>query len=270
MGLKVFFQNFDPDMSVDALRPIDTLGHFQTQMERRSGNAANKDRKNFLAAWEWGMKYLDPPLPAPNPFAVEKMPEERHPRYIPPQEDLDRVYETARGQDQLMLMAYIHLAARRQEVFRLRWEDVDFPGGRIRLFTRKRQNGTYEFDWLPMTQELHQALQEHMEESNSEWVFPNPETEKAYYERKRWMKGLCREAGVKHFGLHAIRYLSASVLAEKGVPSLHVKDILRHKKLSTTERYLRRLGDLKTSVEMLSKKKKPSGEPSRHLEGQNR
>jgi integrase len=120
--------------------------------------AANKDRKNLVAAWNWGMKYMDPPLPGSNSCLVERMPEIRQPRYVSPEEDFWKVYEVAEGQDKVMLLAFLHLAARRSEIFRITWADVDFENSRIRLWTRKRQVGTYEYDWLPMTQELRKSL----------------------------------------------------------------------------------------------------------------
>ena len=57
-----------------------------------------------------------------------------------------------------MLLAFLHLAARRGEVFRLTWDDVDFRNNQIRLWTRKRRGGDLEFDWLPMTKMLKEAL----------------------------------------------------------------------------------------------------------------
>ncbi|MDI6796284.1 MAG: integrase [Desulfatibacillaceae bacterium] len=262
LAFRLLFQSADPSTPVENLKPLAALKHIQKQQEQRSGYAANKDRKNLLAGWAWGIKYMDPPLPEPNPFMVERMPEKRHPRYIPSFEDVWKVYDMAKGQDRCMLLAYIHLAARRGEIFRLKWEDVDFQRARVRLFTRKRQSGTWEFDWLPMTEDLKEALEDQRKKVDSEWVFPNPETKTAYYERKRWLKGLCQEAGVQSFGLHSIRHLSASILAQDGVPAVHIQAILRHKKLSTTERYLHQLGDLRASIEVLSRKQKPSGEPS--------
>jgi len=63
------------------------LDHIQLQDEERTGNAAHKDRKNLIAAWNWGMKYFSPKLPPPNPCVVETMSEIRKPRYVPPEED---------------------------------------------------------------------------------------------------------------------------------------------------------------------------------------
>jgi integrase len=69
------------------------------------------------------------------------------------------------------------------------------------------------------------------------------------------MKKLCGKAKVRHFGFHAIRHLSASVLAQGDVPMVVISQILRHRSLAVTERYLKRMGDLKEALELL---KKPS------------
>jgi integrase len=262
---KTFFKDVDPTMPVSQLKPATVMTYVMSQKGNRSGHAANKDRKNLVAAWNWGMKYMDPPLPGPNPCMVERMPETRQPRYIPPVEDFWKVYDAAEGQDKVMLLTYLHLAARRAEIFRLSWEDVDFGNSRIRLGTRKRMGGSLEYDWLPLTDDLFNTLLEHRQACNSRWVFLNPKTERPFVERKRWMTALCRDAGVKHFGLHAIRHLSASILAKCGVPTIKIQTILRHKKIGTTERYLHQLGDLKAALQLLSINKKPSKEPSIHL-----
>jgi integrase len=210
------FKAVAPGLSVTEMTPRAALNYLQQQAESRSGYAANKERKNLVAAWNWGIKYMG--LPALNPFLVDKFPEQRHARYIPTEGDFWKVHEVAQGQDQAMLLAYLQLAARRSELFRLRWEDVDFEEGRVRLTTRKRMGGSLEEDWLPMLEELHMALLRHKQTHKSDWVFPDPATGGPYLYRQHWMQRLCTAAGVRPFGLHAIRHLTVSILADEGVP----------------------------------------------------
>lgn len=54
------------------------------------------------------------------------------------------------------------------------------------------------------------------------------------------------------FGCHAIRHLTASILAQADVPMVVIQGILRHKKLSTTERYVRRMETVRPYLEVLS------------------
>ena len=100
-----------------------------------------------------------------------------------------------------------------------------------------------EYDWIPLTSTLAQSLLSHINQNQiMDIVFPNPETGQFYIDRKRWMSVLCRRAGVKQFGIHAIRHLSASLLAKEGVPLPVIQLILRHKKITTTQRYFHALG----------------------------
>ena len=94
------------------------MRHFNKEARERSGNAANRDRKNLIAAWNWARKYLVG-WPRENPFVdTEKLQTEKFPRYAPPVKDFWKVFEQAKGgQDKIMLLAYLHTAARRNELF---------------------------------------------------------------------------------------------------------------------------------------------------------
>ncbi len=264
-----FFQEVDAVLAVSELTPAKVLGYVMKQKEERSGNAANKDRKNLVAAWNWGMKYLDPPLPLPNPCLVERMPEIRHPRYVPPEEDFWRVYEVAKGQDKIMLLAFLHLAARRGEIFRLTLADLDFENNRVCLWTKKRKDGSFEPDWLPMTKELNEALLWWLENrpiKDSPYVFvcldETPFCRQDYGApfkyRLQFMRRICDRAGVKRFGFHAIRHLSASILHKLGYKVAEIQVVLRHKSPRTTERYLKKLGneEVRVALENLSQRKR--------------
>ena len=292
---RCFFKEVDPALSVEELNKPKVLAYITKQEKKRSGNAANKDRKNLVAAWNWGIEYLDPPLSQPNPCLVKRMPEVRHPRYIPPEKDFWQVYEVAQGQDRIMLLTFLHLAPRRGECFRLMIPDLDFDNERVRLWTRKREDGNFECDWLPMTKELNDALLWWLKNrpiKDSPYVFlcldETPfcrgDYGKPFRYRLQFMRRLCDKAGVKRFGFHAIRHLSAITLYKLGYGVDTIQRILRHKSPRTTETYLKNigLGQVKEALNKLSHSKerpeftdewagyseglngtkKPSGEPS--------
>lgn len=253
----------NPKAVVDSLTPGQVLAALQVQFRTRSGYAANKDRKNLVAAWNWGIKYLG--LPAQNPCLVDKFPEQRQPRYVPPEEDFWKVLEVAEGQDKVMLLTFLHLGARRGEIFNLTWADVDFVQQRIRLSTRKRRDGTLEHDWLPMTDELKQRLlwwwedrtfkqHTHVFLCEEETAFTREHHGQPFLYRRHLMRRLCEKAGVEPFGFHAIRHLAASILYKLSTPLAVIQAILRHKHATTTERYLKTLGleETRPALEALS------------------
>lgn len=250
LAFKFLLKSLPVDTAIDSIHKGDVLEHLKKQYETRSGNSANKDRKNLVAAWNWAFHYLKG-VPKDNPFDIQRFPEARQPRYIPPKEDFWKVVAVAEtDQDRLMLYSYLHLAARKRELFVLKWDDIDFQEKKVRLYTRKRKDGSQEFDWLPLTNFLYEQflIFKRKVENGQEYVFPNPQNGTAYTEKSRWMNRLCEAAEVKPFGLHAIRHLSASILMENDVPLIDIKTILRHKNLATTERYIHRLRSVRESI----------------------
>lgn len=261
-----------PEADVSMLNAGMVLGVLQVRYRKVSGYAANKDRKNLIAAWNWGIKYLG--LPQPNPCQVDRFPEVRSERYVPPEEDFWKVYDLVSGQDRVMLSAFFYLGARRGEIFRVLWSDVDLANSKIRLGTRKRREGTLEYDWLPMNSELKKQFSwwyENRTFKESPYVFVCEDDYnfcQEYYgqpftKRSHLMNRLCEKAGLKPFGFHAIRHLIATKLYHMGKPLGAIQAILRHKSASTTERYLKSLGleETRTHLEDLCDMKTPDKDP---------
>jgi len=249
------FTKAQPNMDVSSFGRRQALDFLQCQFNSRSGYAANKDRKNLASAWAWGVDYLEG-FPTTNPFKlVRKFPESREPRYVPPEADFWSTVDAATGQDRVLLLTMLYLAARKGEVYRLTWEDVDFSRRQVRLTTRKRQDGSMEEEWVPMVDELFEALLAHRQTARNEWVFTQSvgrHDGKPYTENRGFPQEICTGAGVRPFGCHAIRHLTASILASADVPMVVIQAILRHKKLSTTERYVRRMETVRPYLQVLS------------------
>lgn len=247
-AFKQLFTTIDPfSQAVDVDR-LAILKHFQKQSKSRSGNAANKDRKNLAAAWRWGVRFMD--LPRENPFsAVDKFREDRHERHMPTLDDFWKVYDVCdTEQDKLMLRMYLETGARREELFRLKWKDVDFKQHQVRLWWKKNQRGQWESAWIPVRRSFLDLLRVHQRSTGllghvfmSRNSSDNPKYWEPYKVRQHWLKNLCRRAGVERFGFHGIRHLFASILAADNRPLVEIQHMLRHKHLSTTQRYIHRL-----------------------------
>ncbi|MFU2207196.1 tyrosine-type recombinase/integrase [Solidesulfovibrio sp. C21] len=255
---KRFVKAAGPDVLLESVDVDFAETYLDTQAEERSGNAANKDRKNLSWAWDWAKKrFRKQGFPqGDNPFRmVDPYPENRQPRYVPAEEDFDKVLALVDGQDRALLLAALHLAARRGELFRLRWTDVDFTGNRVRLRTRKTRTGSWRDDWLPMTMELREALrsrwQDRKEPGGHVFLvegehlghgFENQHVGKPFKSRQHWLGKLCDKAKVEPFGFHAIRHLAAIMLYHAGYSVATIQAMLRHENAGTTEIYLKCLG----------------------------
>lgn len=254
-------------LELPGLSPIETLDRnfcrkfLKHVFKERSGSQAIRTRKNLGHAWDWGADEWEHAWPAfRNPLKAvhsKEFPQKVNPRYVPPLTDFWKVFHTADDlQDRTMLLTYFTTAARKKEVFNLKLSDLDFDRRRIRLFTRKREGGVLEYDWLPMKKELQQALvvwlkqraaiagidPEHVFVCLSELPCTDAYYGKPYQNRRHHMGTLCKRAEVKPFGYHSIRHLVASELHRKGYDVGYIQELLRHKSPLTTTKYLQSLG----------------------------
>lgn len=254
---RMLFSVIDSEMHVESFSVQLAQRFLGAQARNRSGNAANNDRKNLMAAWTWGVRYMG--LPERNPFKdVDPYPEQRQPRYVPPQEHMERILENETGAVRLFLLAMLHTAARRNELLRLQWSDLDFERRTIRLSTRKRQGGTLEHDQIPMTEALRKELREHWKQTSSVYVFSR-EDGQPFSERRHLMKRVCKRNKVPYFSFHAIRHLSATMMDQAGVALTTIQAILRHQSATTTDRYLHALRGVRVELDSVFEEAKKDG-----------
>lgn len=251
-------EKLSPQMKVEDFGRREARLYLAFQKDKRGPNCSNKDRKVLTTAWRWGVAYLDGfPLDRPDPFlGCQRYPEIRTPRYIPPEEDFWKVFEVAPQRDQALLACYLNLAARKSELLRLTWDEVDFSRNTVVLTTRKTRTGTIKRDEMPMNPEVRKMMLWLWEnrQGDSNHVFTcsvPPLTGQPYKTAAHVMERLCEKAGVKRFGFHAIRHLAATILAQEGNSLFSIQHSLRHEKQSTTDRYLHGLGAFKEVADAL-------------------
>jgi integrase len=147
----------------------------------------------------------------------------------------------------------------------LTWDDVDLEGRTLILYTRKKRDRSLTPRRVPMTSRVFEILWRRFAERPGDltWVFfwhrcwspeENRYVERPYARRNRMMSRLCKRAGVRHFGFHALRHAGASILQRRNVPVTTVQKILVHENLSTTEIYLQTIdGAEREAMEILER-----------------
>jgi integrase len=252
---------------VDEVTPQMVYKYLQG-IAQTSHDRHNHHRKHLLAMWNWGTKILD--LKS-NPVAkIDRLPHDRAPQYTPPSEDVLKLLAAANREERIFLNCYLHTAARRSEIFRWTWnEDINFERREVRLGTRKTRDGSTRYDSLPMSDELYHDLWwwwKNRPVKDTPYVFASTSNRhygEPFTSRHQFMKGLCKRAGVKTFGFHALRRYCASLLADTHkISAKTIQRILRHRNLATTERYIQNINrDLEATMNLFSEKGYHEGLP---------
>jgi integrase len=159
----------------------------------------------------------------------------------------------ANRDEQDFIECIYHLLARKSEIVRPTWEDVNFEERWGRLYTRKRRGGDLQADYLPMNKTLYRVLRHRWErrDKTTPYVFQFGANKIGYM-----MERLCKRAGVKRFGFHAIRHHVASILNDPKKASMkQIQKLLRHLRQTTTETYLHEIeGSLHKAISILDER----------------
>jgi len=148
----------------------------------------------------------------------------------------------------------LYSGLRRSELFRLKWSDINFGKGYIKL----RETKTGIDQTIPLSKNLRELLEDIREQKNkSEFVFPG-RNGKMITDVTREVNRIRDAAGLpKSFrALHGLRHAYASTLASSGrVGLFEIQKLLRHRDAKTTLRYahlrneaLKRASDIGASL----------------------
>jgi integrase len=132
----------------------------------------------------------------------------------------------------LVLMALV-TGARRGELERMKWGDIDFT--REESATHLTKNG--DSRTLPLRNEaLLDELRAHIGAPGTLIFASKRRPDVAFNSVPTWQHALSI-AGIKRFRFHDLRHSCASYLAQSGTPLLEIANVLGHRSLAVTKRY---------------------------------
>ena len=280
---KSFLSFYGGDILVHEITPQHVHRYLDT---RPSNNNYNAHRKDLSALFNFARRRLK--LDIHNPcLDLDKMPHSPPEKVVPTEEEILRLIVAASpGDERDVLLCCLHTLGRIDEVLRLSWQDVNFEKRVVTLWTRKRRNGAYEADALPMNQDLYDVLRGRWTtRAQDKWVFFNEDSGTRFMHRPKRMAALCKRAGISpigtgrrkltpqqirafvkknkrdpgpeemfvevpiYYGFHCLRHFMASYLADQEkVGTKAVSGLLRHKNLRTTEIYLHSIDESQRSA----------------------
>jgi site-specific recombinase XerD len=259
LGAELRLEDFEGRAGTDRLR--EHIGH--NWGKTSSGTRANKISVHHTF-WGWaideGFIETDPAI------RIKRPPRRKADVYRPPAVDQDLAFNATRLHERAPWILMNEVALRASTVVETRWQDIDLTHGRIHV--RVKGNHRIELPLSPVALERLQAVYRELAPDPDDYVFTvehhrfvgnqrvvkirdpkRPATAKSL-----WMmvNRICKRAGVKKFGPHALRHGFANRFlrdSERDVVSL--KDLMGHSKLATTEEYLDdlKLADLSDALD---------------------
>jgi integrase len=172
-----------------------------------------------------------------NPVTGLKLfPEIASTRYLS-DEEISRLHGVMAAGDWQIVALAIETGLRREEQFRLRWEQVDLESGLLVLPMPKGGKTRY----VPLSEIAQGILRSFGSFLSSPWVFPSELDPTKPMDGRGFVRRVygpaLRRAGIVKANFHALRHTAASRRVSAGVSLTAVKEILGHRSINTTLRY---------------------------------
>lgn len=176
--------------------------------------------------------------------ALPRTTEGRHahlPRKLSP-EQVCALFRASQGnkwiarRDRALLLLLLRLGLRCEEVAHLKWKDVDWQAGSIRVCSQKSGRGRI----LPLPEDVGKALAAYLQMFHAMpvWIFDSSRVTFSDERRRLHIQGithyLFKRAGVVGGSAHSLRHTVATNMVNHGASFKEVADLLGHRWLCTT------------------------------------
>jgi len=154
-------------------------------------------------------------------------------------DELDRILSATKRSSWCRLYLFtlmaIHTGMRRGSLLALRWNSIDFNRSIAYLKTSKNANPLA----LPLNEEVMVELEKFREIGNG-FIFPHPRRMEENFRNfdYHWKKARKIAALEENLRIHDLRHTTATWLVQASVPLTEVQQILTHKSIQTTQRYI--------------------------------
>lgn len=211
--------------------------------------------RNYNALFNYAVEYE---FIERNPFHKLRLPktQKKYPAYVNKEQLESIVKEINNETINDLVIATFYTGLRLAEVTNLKWRNVDWDNGFIKIGDSSFTTKTAETRIIPICESLKELLKNLFESNinNSEYVFTK---ENGYpfssdYVSHTFTKAVKKSGSDPEIHFHSLRHSTASQLAKMNISPTHIQKILGHKNQKTTEIYLHlQADDLKKAMGML-------------------
>lgn len=164
---------------------------------------------------------------------AKEMPRER----ILTHQEIGLLVETAKQPLKQVILIALNTGVRVGEILSMRWENVNLERNFITI--NAQDTKSKRIRRIPINSELCKMfLKLNLCRNGNRYVFQNPKTNGPYKSFQRSWEKLLDETGIDDMRFHDLRHTFASHFLMNGGDLYTLKEILGHKELNTTARYL--------------------------------
>ena len=158
-------------------------------------------------------------------------------RYLT-REEIERVFQIAKGKMKSIILTYLYTGLRRNELIYLDWSDVNIKNKILSVSPKENWHPKdYEIRHIPINGNLLSCL-EKLRSGFAGCIFVNRNGNRYLPTAlSREVSKVFRKAGIKNADIRTLRHTYASHLVMSGVDLYTVQKLLGHSSIRTTERY---------------------------------